>query len=222
MTAAEPAAVPDSTLVGRVRRRFARDGAAPTSAAVVAAVRAHPHAAALGDTGLLQLAQQVHADLVGAGPLAPLLADPDITDVLVNNDTVWVDRGRGLVRMPLRLGTAADVRRLAQRLAAAGGRRLDDSSPCADVRLPDGTRLHAVLPPVATDGPYLSLRTFRQRPFTLDDLAAGVRSTPASRSCSRRSSAHAWPTWSLVAPAPARARCWVLSSHSCQRRSGSS
>lgn len=144
MTAAEPAAVPDSTLVGRVRRRFARDGAAPTSAAVVAAVRAHPHAAALGDTGLLQLAQQVHADLVGAGPLAPLLADPDITDVLVNNDTVWVDRGRGLVRMPLRLGTAADVRRLAQRLAAAGGRRLDDSSPCADVRLPDGTRLHAV------------------------------------------------------------------------------
>lgn len=173
MTAAEPAAVPDSTLVGRVRRRFARDGAAPTSAAVVAAVRAHPHAAALGDTGLLQLAQQVHADLVGAGPLAPLLADPDITDVLVNNDTVWVDRGRGLVRMPLRLGTAADVRRLAQRLAAAGGRRLDDNSPCADVRLPDGTRLHAVLPPVATDGPYLSLRTFRQRPFTLDDLAAG-------------------------------------------------
>src|SRR5690606_27153985 len=62
-----------------------------------------------------------------------------------------------------------------QRLAAAAGRRLDDSSPFADVRLPDGTRLHAVLPPVATDGPYLSLRTFRPRPFTLADLVhAGV------------------------------------------------
>jgi pilus assembly protein CpaF len=62
------------------------------------------------------------------------------------------------------------VRRLAQRLAASCGRRLDDGQPYADARLPDGTRLHAVLPPVATTGPYLSLRTFRQRPFGLDDL----------------------------------------------------
>jgi pilus assembly protein CpaF len=68
------------------------------------------------------------------------------------------------------LGTVDDVRRLAQRLTAAAGRRLDDASPYADARLPDGTRLHAVLPPVATDGPYLSLRTFRQRPFTLDEM----------------------------------------------------
>lgn len=68
------------------------------------------------------------------------------------------------------LGTVDDVRRLAQRLTAAAGRRLDDASPYADARLPDGTRLHAVLPPVATDGPYLSLRTFRQRPFTLAEL----------------------------------------------------
>lgn len=173
MTGAEAATTVGAALVGRVRQRFARDGAAATSAAVVAAVREQPGAAALGDTTLLQLAQQVHADLVGAGPLAPLLADPEVTDVLVNHDQVWVDRGRGLTRAPLRIGTAEEVRRLAQRLVAAGGRRLDDSAPCADVRLPDGTRLHAVLPPVATDGPYLSLRTFRQRPFTLADLVAG-------------------------------------------------
>ena len=164
MTGAEAATTVGAALVGRVRQRFARDGAAATSAAVVAAVREQPGAAALGDTTLLQLAQQVHADLVGAGPLAPLLADPEVTDVLVNHDQVWVDRGRGLTRAPLRIGTAEEVRRLAQRLVAAGGRRLDDSAPCADVRLPDGTRLHAVLPPVATAGPYLSLRTFRQRP----------------------------------------------------------
>jgi pilus assembly protein CpaF len=99
-----------------------------------------------------------------------LLADPAVTDVLVNGVQVWVDRGAGLQRVPVEIGEPDDVRRLAQRLAAACGRRLDDGQPYADARLPDGTRLHAVLPPVATTGPYLSLRTFRQRPFSLDDL----------------------------------------------------
>ena len=126
--------------------------------------------AVLGDTAVLRLADRVHDQLVGAGPLAPLLADPAVTDVLVNGVQVWVDRGAGLQRAPVEIGEPDDVRRLAQRLAAACGRRLDDGQPYADARLPDGTRLHAVLPPVATTGPYLSLRTFRQRPFSLDDL----------------------------------------------------
>jgi pilus assembly protein CpaF len=159
-------------LVGRMRHRFAIDGTAATPSAVVAAVRQQPDAAVLGDTALLRMSDRVHADLVGAGPLAPLLADPEVTDVLVNGVEVWADRGAGLHRQPVEVGTAEDVRRLAQRLAAAGGRRLDDSSPCVDVPLADGTRLHAVLPPVATAGPYLSLRTFRPRPFTLADLVA--------------------------------------------------
>jgi pilus assembly protein CpaF len=119
---------------------------------------------------VLRLADRVHDQLVGAGPLAPLLADPKVTDVLVNGVQVWVDRGAGLRRAPVSIGDPDDVRRLAQRLAAACGRRLDDGQPYADARLPDGTRLHAVLPPVATSGPYLSLRTFRQRPFGLSDL----------------------------------------------------
>jgi pilus assembly protein CpaF len=110
--------------------------------------------------------------LVGAGPLAPLLADQQVTDVLVNGVQVWVDRGAGLQRTAVRLRDGDEVRALAQRLAAACGRRLDDGQPYADARLPDGTRLHAVLPPVATNGPYLSLRTFRQRPFSLADLVA--------------------------------------------------
>jgi pilus assembly protein CpaF len=159
-------------LVGRVRQRFARDDAPATPSAVVAAVREQPDAAVLGDAALLRLSDRVHADLVGAGALAPLLSEPDVSDVLVNGVEVWVDRGQGLQRQPVDLGSAEDVRRLAQRLAAAGGRRLDDSSPCVDVQLADGTRLHAVLPPVATAGPYLSLRTFRPRPFTLADLVA--------------------------------------------------
>ncbi|MET7831581.1 TadA family conjugal transfer-associated ATPase [Micromonospora sediminicola] len=159
-------------LAVRVRHRFVAEDAPVTAAAVVSAVRAEPSAGVFGDTSLLRIADRVHDDLVGAGPLAPLLADPEVTDVLVNGVRVWVDRGRGLHQVAVPLGTVDDVRRLAQRLTSAAGRRLDDASPFADARLPDGTRLHAVLPPVATDGPYLSLRTFRQRPFTLDELVA--------------------------------------------------
>jgi pilus assembly protein CpaF len=108
----------------------------------------------------------------GAGALMALLAQADVTDVLVNGADVWVDRGRGLQRAGVWLGSPTDVHRLAQRLAVAAGRRLDEGSPFVDARLPDGTRLHAVLPPIARDGPYLSLRTLRRRAFTLPDLVA--------------------------------------------------
>jgi pilus assembly protein CpaF len=156
------------SVADRVRRQFAYEGVDATPAAVVSAVRRENEV--LGDRAVLRMADQVRDELIGAGPLAPLLADQAVTDVLVNGVQVWVDRGAGLQRAPIRLGAAEDVRRLAQRLVAACGRRLDDGQPYADARLPDGTRLHAVLPPVATQGPYLSLRTFRQRPFSLGDL----------------------------------------------------
>jgi pilus assembly protein CpaF len=161
---------PSGSIAERVRRQFTAEGTDATAAAVVTAVRREPGAAVLGDATVLRLADQVHDQLVGAGPLAPLLADPLVTDVLVNGVQVWVDRGAGLQRAAVPIGDPDEVRRLAQRLAASCGRRLDDGQPYADARLPDGTRLHAVLPPVATTGPYLSLRTFRQRPFTLADL----------------------------------------------------
>ncbi|MGC5383563.1 TadA family conjugal transfer-associated ATPase [Micromonospora chalcea] len=168
-------------LAVRVRHWFAAEATPVTPAAIVSAVRAEPATAVLGDTTLLRIADRVHDDLIGAGPLAPLLADPQVTDVLVNGVRVWVDRGQGLRQVAVPLGTLDDVRRLAQRLTAAAGRRLDDAAPYADARLPDGTRLHAVLPPVATDGPYLSLRTFRQRPFTLDELVdRGTVARPAA------------------------------------------
>lgn len=109
-------------------------------------------------------------DVMGAGPLAALLSDPEVTDVLVNGVQVWVDRGTGLVRAPLTMDSGDEVRRLAQRLAAACGRRLDDGSPYVDARLADGSRLHAILPPIATSGPYLSLRTFRLRSRPLVEL----------------------------------------------------
>ncbi|GIM90443.1 TadA family conjugal transfer-associated ATPase [Paractinoplanes toevensis] len=154
-------------LTSTVRHRFAVDGVEATPAAVARAVRRDT---SLGETTVLRVADRVHDELVGAGPLAPLLTSPDVTDVLVNGLAVWVDRGAGLELSSVTFRDHAEVRRLAQRLAAACGRRLDDGQPYADARLPDGTRLHAVLPPIATDGPYLSLRTFRQRPFSLADL----------------------------------------------------
>jgi pilus assembly protein CpaF len=110
--------------------------------------------------------------LVGAGPLTTLLEDPEVTDVLVNGVQVWIDRGNGLSRAPLTFGSGDEVRRLAQRLASACGRRLDDGCPYVDARLADGSRLHAVLPPIAVNGPYLSVRTFRLRTRPLTELVS--------------------------------------------------
>ncbi|HUR75311.1 MAG TPA: TadA family conjugal transfer-associated ATPase [Sporichthya sp.] len=105
------------------------------------------------------------------GALEPLLAEPGVTDVLVNAPgEVWVDRGEGLVRATVDLGDEAAVRRLAQRLVGTAGRRLDDACPFADAVLPDGTRLHAVLAPVAVRGTALSLRVPRRTRFSLTDL----------------------------------------------------
>lgn len=104
-------------------------------------------------------------------PLAPLLALPGVTDVLVNApDRVWIDRGRGLEHCDIALGAEEDVRALAVTLAAAAGRRLDDAQPTVDGRLPDGTRLHAVLPPVADGCAVISLRRVRAEAYTLDEL----------------------------------------------------
>ncbi|WP_062071207.1 TadA family conjugal transfer-associated ATPase [Demequina sediminicola] len=109
-----------------------------------------------------------------AGPLAPLLALPGVTDVLVNEPgTAWIDRGRGLERQTVDLPDAEAVRVLAVTLASAGGRRLDDASPLVDARLPDGTRLHAALPPIAPECAAISLRRVRSQALTLDDLAVG-------------------------------------------------
>jgi pilus assembly protein CpaF len=119
-------------------------------------------------------AGRVHASLVGLGPLAPLLADPAVTDVCVNGPgSVWVDRGVGAMRrVPVDVGDAATIRDLAVRLARLGRRRLDDSVPIVDARLPGGLRLHAVLPPVGLGGPYLSLRVPAIRRLSLADLVA--------------------------------------------------
>ncbi|MBO9555466.1 MAG: TadA family conjugal transfer-associated ATPase [Cellulomonas sp.] len=135
----------------------------------------------LGSRALAQIAGRVRDELFGAGRLQPLLDDPAVTDVLVNGPRdVWVERGGRLVRTDVDLGTDADVRALAVRLAAAGGQRLDDACAAVDARLPDGTRLHAVLPPVAGEGTLLSLRVVRSRAFTVDELVRLGTLAPAA------------------------------------------
>ena len=117
------------------------------------------------------------------GPLAQLVRDPRTTDVFVNGDGgVWVDRGSGPERRPdVDLGGETAVRALAVRLAAEGGRHLDEAAPCVDVRLGDGMRIHAVLPPVSTRGTLLSIRLpSRARP-TLDALDAAGAFPPGCR-----------------------------------------
>ena len=123
-------------------------------------------------------AYQVRSELTGAGVLDRYLADPEVTDVLVNApDSVWIERAGTLSRADVRFPDEAAVRRLAQRLAAHAGRRLDDAAPCVDGVLPDGARLHAVLPPVAVRGTLISLRVPPRRAFTMDRLTAGGMTT---------------------------------------------
>nr|WP_202518627.1 TadA family conjugal transfer-associated ATPase [Streptomyces sp. SID1034] len=164
-------------MLDAVRQRLAESGAEPTPARVAAALRAQGRL--LGDAEVLGGAQELRSELVGTGPLEPLLADPDVTDVLVSApDRVWVDRGAGLEPTGIRFADAVAVRRLAQRLAAVAGRRLDDARPWVDARLPDGTRMHAVLDPIAVGSACLSLRVVRPRAFSLAELTAAGTMPP--------------------------------------------
>src|SRR5699024_10460830 len=133
----------------------------------------------LGEDGRRRRSGELRAGLLGLGPLEPLLEDPAVTDVLVNGDgSVWVDRGGGVTREDVVVGDPGAVRRLATRLAASAGRRLDDAQPWVDGLLPSGVRLHAVLPPLVAEGPNVSLRIPRHQGRGLDQLVELGMATP--------------------------------------------
>lgn len=163
---------PPTELVRRVQRRLAADHAAPSPANLARAVRVEADGI-VDDAHLVTLIGQLEQELVGCGPLTELLRDPATTDVVVNApDDVRVDRGNGWRRADVAFADEAAVQRLARRLAAAAGVRLDDAHPYADARLADGTRFHAVLPPLAVGGTCLSLRVLRPGRFDLAALGA--------------------------------------------------
>ncbi|MGH3545002.1 MAG: TadA family conjugal transfer-associated ATPase [Mycobacteriales bacterium] len=163
-----------ASLAAQVKRHLMEAGSPLTHACVTAAVRAVSGSTG-GEVGSEALVQQVtHAlrtELIGSAAVNALLDDACVTDVLINGSCgTWVDRGNGLQRVALPRCSDAESHAMTQRLAVACGQRLDEAKPWVDARLPDGTRLHVVIAPIATDGVNLSLRTFRPRMFTLGEL----------------------------------------------------
>lgn len=157
-------------MIENVQRRLADERSEPSGAALARAVRAET-SVLVTDAEMLKLIRQLQRELVGTGPLAGILADPRTTDVVVNApDDVRVDRGRGWESLPVVFADEAAVQRLARRLANSAGKRLDEAQPFVDARLADGTRLHAVLSPVAASGSCLSLRVLRPTEHDLDAL----------------------------------------------------
>ena len=140
-----------------------------------------------GHGGVAARRGTLHAELLGAGPLEPLLDRPGVTDVAVNGDgSVWVDAGDGMVRADVDVGGPEAVRRLAVRLAGLAGRRLDETSPYVDGVLPSGVRLHAILPPLVGDGPHVTLRVPARASLSLADLEAGGMFPPGWSGLLRR------------------------------------
>ena len=164
-------------LVDRVRSRLASGSNEITSAVVAEAVREEA-GGIVGHHDVLAAIRMLEHELIGAGPLEPLLRDGTTTDVLVTGPReVWVDGRDGLRRTPISFPDEESVRRLAQRLALACDRRLDDAQPYVDGWLPGPgplgrVRLHAVLPPIAADGTCLSLRVLRPAVHDLATLEA--------------------------------------------------
>jgi len=109
--------------------------------------------------------------IFGLGPLEPLLADPAVTDILVNTyDQIYVDRNGRLERVPVTFKDDAHLMQIIDRIVSRVGRRIDESSPMVDARLPDGSRINAIIPPLAVDGPHLSVRKFKKDALSADDL----------------------------------------------------
>ncbi len=130
-----------------------------------------------------QLALELVDDMLGLGPLEPLLADDTITDIMVNGpERVFVERRGHIVELPMHFRDAQHVARIAQRIASSVGRRVDETSPMVDARLADGSRVNIILPPLALDGPCLSIRKFARDVIDFDRLIEfGSLSRPVAR-----------------------------------------
>src|SRR4051812_2096082 len=127
-----------------------------------------------------RLAREVVHEVFGLGPLEPLLQDPTINDILVNTyKHVYVEREGVLEETGIAFKDEAHLSRIIDRIVSTVGRRVDESSPMVDARLPDGSRVNVIIPPLAVDGPLLSIRRFGQTPLAADDLLAKRSLTPA-------------------------------------------
>jgi pilus assembly protein CpaF len=120
-----------------------------------------------------RLVQEVVDEVLGLGPIQSLLRNDQITEIMVNRfDSIYVEQEGKIFESQLRFSNEEHLRRTIERIVAHVGRRIDESSPLVDARLPDGSRVNAVVPPIALDGAILTIRKFSTEPFTIDDLIA--------------------------------------------------
>lgn len=134
---------------------------------------------ALNDNERRRIVVDIQNEVLGLGPLEPLLADATISDILVNTyKQVYVERYGKLELTDVRFGSNAHLMKIIDRIVSRMGRRVDESSPMVDARLPDGSRVNAIIPPLALDGPLLSIRRFAVVPLKVDDLIRLKTLTP--------------------------------------------
>jgi len=125
----------------------------------------------LTDTDRARLVEEIKNELLGLGPLEPLLWDDDISDILVNGPAqVYVERGGKLYLTDVRFNDDQHLMLIIDRIVSQVGRRVDEASPMVDARLADGSRINAIIPPLALDGPTLSIRRFGKKRYTVDDV----------------------------------------------------
>ena len=124
--------------------------------------------------------RQIEDEVMGLGPLEPLLADPSVSDILVNGpNNIYVERSGKLQRTAVRFKDDAHLLNIIDRIVSKVGRRIDESTPMVDARLKDGSRVNAIIPPLAIDGPVLSIRRFRKDALNIDDLVRYGSLNPA-------------------------------------------
>ena len=118
-----------------------------------------------------RVSQEIADDILGYGPLEPLLRDPDLSEVMVNAfNSIYIERSGKLVKTDAAFNDEAHLRRTIDKIVSKIGRRVDETSPMCDARLPDGSRVNAIIPPLALDGSKLTIRKFSEDPYTVEDL----------------------------------------------------
>jgi pilus assembly protein CpaF len=131
----------------------------------------------------LLIVRQIGDSVLGLGPLEPFVRDPEVTEIMVNNwDTIYVERAGKLYWTGTKFHDDQQLRRTIDKIVGKVGRRVDESSPYVDARLPDGSRVNAVIPPLAIDGPALTIRKFAADPYGADDLVEfGTMTSPVAK-----------------------------------------
>ncbi len=128
-----------------------------------------------------RLIESIAHDVLGYGPIDPLLNDESVTEIMVNGpNQVFVERGGKAGLAPVKFLDESHLRRVIEKIVAQVGRRIDESSPLCDARLPDGSRVNAIIPPLAIDGPFLTIRKFSKDPLGIEDLIGFGTLTPAA------------------------------------------